>query len=83
MPVKQRQAKVRANRITTDAVAAFSIGDHMGLQRALGLKPWQPSPFDIDGPAPPVWATGTAWAASWDAVADLRKELETALQDDL
>lgn len=77
MPVKLRQSKQRQHRITPEAVEAFQRGDAMGLHRALGLKPWQPSPFDINSTEPPAWAQGL-WVASWGVVAGLLAELERA-----
>jgi hypothetical protein len=67
--------KGRAHRITADAAAAFRACDRMALHRALGLKPWQPSPLDVD-PHPPR-PDGTAWAASWSQAVELRQELLT------
>ena len=76
MPVKLRQSKQRQHRITPEALEAFQRGDAMGLHRALGLKPWQPSPFDIDGPEPPTWASPGPWRDSWPMVAGLLAELK-------
>lgn len=82
MPVKQRKAKHRAHVVTADALEAFVQGDHIGLHRALGLKPWQPSPFDIDGPEPPHWTRqGDIWNEHWPLVAGLRAELDGLCSD--
>jgi hypothetical protein len=83
MPVKRRVAKVKENRITPEAVAAYRAGDYHALHRALGLKPWEASPLPSsvtllgveDGPAP---SGNTAWAASWAKAQELRRELERA-----
>lgn len=53
MPTKRRTAKSREHRITPEALAAFKAGDSIRLHRALGLRPWQPSPLEADtGPVP-------------------------------
>jgi hypothetical protein len=65
-------------RATPAAIAAFKAGDRMGLFWALGLKPWQPNPLEVDGPSPPVWGSGTAWAADWPMMWEIRQELEAA-----
>jgi hypothetical protein len=78
MPIKARRAKARQLRITPEAVQGFEAGDVLALHRALGLRPWQASPLDVDGPEPPAWAGRTAWAASWPPAAELRAELERA-----
>ena len=75
MPTKRRAAKGRNNRITGQAVEAFMDGDALGLHRALGLRPWQPSPLAADTPEPPAWA-GTLWADGWGLAYDLRGKLE-------
>ena len=47
------------------------------LHRALGLRPWQPSPMDADTDEPPAWrSTVDLWAADWPLVHGLRLELE-------
>ena len=76
MPTKRRIAKGRDNRITPEAVAAFATGDWMELHRALGLKPWQPSPLDTDTPEPPPHAQKGPWAEAWPLAFDLRGKLE-------
>jgi hypothetical protein len=47
MPVKKRISKQREWRITQEAVEAFKAGDFHALHRALGLKPWEPSPLPL------------------------------------
>ena len=77
MPIKRRLAKGRAHRITPEAITAFVAGDAIRLHRALGLRPWQPSPMAVDaGRAPPL--DGTAWAASWSLAVELQRELQAA-----
>lgn len=65
-------------RVNPAAIEAFKAGDRMGVFSALNLKPWQPNPCEVDGPEPPVWANGTAWAADWPAMWELRQDLEAA-----
>jgi hypothetical protein len=79
MPIKLRHAKVREQRITLAAVEAYTAGDWMLLHRALGLRPWQPSPLDADTDEPPAWLPpGHAWRKDWSTVRQLRLELEDA-----
>lgn len=75
-PVKHRTAKGRAHRITPEAQDAFDRGDYMGLHRALGLKPWEPSPFDIPGGNP--YGPHSSWSVAWPVVAKLRSRLEVS-----
>ncbi len=81
MPLKKRNAKAKPHRVTPEAVEAFRLGDHIGLHRALGLKPWHPNPLDVDDPEPPAWVGPThAWAETWRIMAGLRADLEEAAQ---
>jgi hypothetical protein len=79
VPVKRRIAKGRAHRITDGAVEAWLAGNHVALHRALGLKPWETSPFDVDGDGevvnPPLIAIPDDWSRSEDAAIRLRREL--------
>jgi hypothetical protein len=75
MPVKRRIAKVRNNRITPEAMEAFHAGDALALHRALQLRPWQPSPLDVDGPIPPADA-GMCFSDAWATIWELRQQLE-------
>lgn len=62
MPVKKRTAKARRHRITVEAVTAFQAGDRIALHRALGLKPWHPSPLDVvEGNEYPAGTGGAEW----------------------
>lgn len=80
MPIKKRPHKSRAHRITPEAIAAFRSGDQRAMHRALGLRPWQPSPLEADEDAPPSWSpVGAAWNAAWPLVRGLRLELEASL----
>lgn len=76
MPTKRRAAKGRTHRITRDALAAFQAGDAIALHRALGLRPWQPSPLDAVTPEPPLDIRGGPWAESWPLAFDLRGKLD-------
>lgn len=76
MPAKRRSAKARECRITPAALAAWEAGDRLALDRALGLRPWEPSPLDAEGACP--WGEGTAAAAAWPAMVELRAELQAA-----
>lgn len=75
MPIKRRTPKARDHRVTPAALAAFAAGDSLALHRALGLKPWQPSPLETDEDDCP-WPDGSAWAVAWPLVRGLRVELE-------
>ena len=77
MPIKRRVAKVRNDRITPEAIAAFRAGDELALHRALNLRPWQPSPIVVDGPNPPADA-GLCFAGAWATIWALRQELDKA-----
>ena len=79
MPTKRRITKGRKHRITPEAMAAFRAGDWMGLHRALDLRPWQPSPLDVDKPDPPSYAKSGLWADAWPVAFDLRLKLECDL----
>jgi hypothetical protein len=75
MPVKRRLSKANPHRITPDAVLAFYDHNMIGLHRALGLKPWMPSPLDVFQVEPPAWASGPC-AAFWPVAWGLRLDLE-------
>jgi hypothetical protein len=77
MPVKHRTIKVKTHRITQEAQDAFELGDYIGLHRALGLKPWEPSPFDIAGGNP--YGMHSTWDTAWTKVADLNTDLEALI----
>ena len=82
MPAKLRNPKGYAHRITPEAVEAFLAGDCVGLHRALGLAPWQPSPLPRSISALGVDQTegrdhpgGDAWGASWALAQELQRAL--------
>ena len=83
MPVKRRLHKGREHRITADAIEAFRAGDHGALHRALGLRPWQPSPLPlavnplgVDPAQPPAADDGSIWAQAWQLAVELQGELQ-------
>jgi hypothetical protein len=55
MPTKRKRLVNRQVGIPAAALEAWCIGDLHGLHRALGIKPWQESPFYADVPEPPSW----------------------------
>ena len=82
MPIKRRNAKARAHRVTPDAIEAYVAGDYMRLHRALGLKPYQMSPLPLsveplgcDPDEPPTGRPGTGWEASWPLACELQADL--------
>lgn len=66
-------------RISPEALAAFRVGDRKTLHHLLSLKPWQPSPCDVDDGPPPKYARGTAWGDTWPAAQAWRRGLEAAV----
>ena len=78
MPVKKRLAKVRQNRITPGAIAAFRAGDRKDLAEALELPPWHVSPLDVERGADCPWPRNSAGAVTWERALELRAELEAA-----
>ncbi|MCC8972161.1 hypothetical protein [Bradyrhizobium brasilense] len=74
MPVKRRVSKRRSFTLTPEVSAAFEAGDQLALHRALGLKPWQPSPLrdDLEGPAP-YGPPELCWNQARPLVAGIRK----------
>jgi hypothetical protein len=69
-------------RITPEAVAAWKRADFMALHRALGLKPWQPSPLPSEVTAlgvcegeRPDADSGRAWDHAWPKALALQKQL--------
>ena len=67
---KHRARPMRAN-IDDTAVRAFIERNWSALHRALRLRPWEPSPLDVDdGPAPDYWP-----AHRWEKAQALRAAL--------
>jgi len=79
MPARRANTRRDASCITAEAVAAYRASDHAGLDRALGLKPWEVSPLEAEGDCP--WPTGTAGAMTWPKAVSLRAELEAAITE--
>jgi len=48
------------------------------LDRALGVKPWEQSPFFSDGPEPPKWMRDPWRAELWRKAWELRCALDAA-----
>jgi hypothetical protein len=68
-------------RITPAAIAAYQAGDDLALHRELGLKPFQPSPLEADGPAP-SWGDGLPYYTyEWALARQLRLALEAAVAE--
>jgi|GEM_PF-2297577 len=77
MPVKRRLAKVRENRITPEAVAAFNAEDRTALADALRLRPWEISPLEVcDGPSP--YPAGSGGCTTWQKALELLTQLQKA-----
>jgi hypothetical protein len=67
MPTKRRRLTNRQISIPPAAIEAWRIGDFSALRAALGIKPWQESPFHVDGPEPPAWVHyKDLWRWSWE-----------------
>jgi hypothetical protein len=79
MPVKRRLHKGRPHRITDGAVEAWRAGDHMALHRALDLRPWETSPFDVDDDGAvadaPLISIPDDWSRGEEAAVRVRREL--------
>jgi hypothetical protein len=75
-----RQSRLR---ITPEMVDLYRRGLALELHRALGLRPWHPSPFDIksdDFPEPEGdFHTSMSWRESEPHIAAIRRQLEAAL----
>ncbi len=86
MPVKLRTPKARAHRITPAAIDAYVAGDYLGLHRALGLRPWEPSPLPLAvtplGVDPDRPGDAGKWPvrADWDLAASLQLELRAQVK---
>jgi hypothetical protein len=61
--------------ITPQAPYAWQKGDKHACHQALGIWPFQSSPFDVDSDEPPAWVMkreadafmgATSWARAWE-----------------
>lgn len=81
MPTKRtrRTHGLAADMISAAAIAAFKAGDRSGVNRALGVRPWQVSPCDAhkypDDPKE-VGRGAAPWLESLLRAKRLRAELE-------
>jgi hypothetical protein len=77
-----RQSRLR---ITPEMVDLYRRGLALELHRALGLRPWHPSPFDIeldDFPEPEGnFDPAMTWRESEPHIAAIRRRLEEALAE--
>lgn len=73
---RRRMHEQVSGQVTSDVIRAFSDGDRQRLHRLLRLKPWQPSPLDVEGECP---APGTAYAEAWPEAVRLRQAIRAAL----
>lgn len=78
MPVRRRNAKTRAHRITAEAIEAFERADYVALHLALGLGPWVPSPLEVAPGEPSPWPPGSGGHEHWPLAQQLRAELLAA-----
>lgn len=70
MPTKRRKLATRAIGISQAAIEAWKSGDFHGLNREIGVRPWQTSPFDADRTQPSDDAV-----TAWPRAAELRAAL--------
>ena len=74
---RKRKTRKLATRITPAAVAAFKAGDDRALYEAIGQRPWEPSPLDVDDGPPPRPHQAEVWAKAQE----LRSALEAAVAE--
>jgi hypothetical protein len=70
MPTMRRKKLARRIDIPAEAIEAWQRGDYPELHRALGLKPWELSPFWVDDE--PTLRGSTA-DLSWEKANELRR----------
>jgi hypothetical protein len=76
MPTKRRRLANRQVGIPPAALEAWRVGDFHKLNRALGIRPWQPSPFDVTSREPPASApVNTPFYDAWPHAWALREAL--------
>jgi hypothetical protein len=75
MPTKRRKLASRRIGLSAAAISGWQIGDYHMVNRELGVRPWQVSPFDAGGNLPGRCTPGDAWCASWPRAVELRAAL--------
>lgn len=81
MPTTRRRSARRSGALRVDraVVAAFRRGDYAFVDRALGVKPWEPSVGEVGtSKTPPSWV-GESWSLAWPRIVELRLALEAAV----
>ena len=84
MPTKRRRKGNRQIGIPASAVEAWRAGDFHGLAAALGIRPWQMSPWPLRltplgcDPSRPPAENVSPWAASWQRAVELQRALIAA-----
>jgi hypothetical protein len=68
MGTKRNRRTVARTGITPEALTAWQQGDYHLLNKALGIPPWQPSPFDVRRPEPPDYAVGMLYGDAWPRI---------------
>jgi hypothetical protein len=59
MATKRRRLANRQIGIPAGAIGAWLAGHFHRLDAELGIYPHMVSPFDVDAPEPPRWASGS------------------------
>lgn len=83
MPTTRRRSARRsaALRIDRAVVAAWRAHDYAAVDRALGVKPWEPSINEVGtSKIVPSWV-GECWTAAWPRIVELRIALEAAARE--
>jgi hypothetical protein len=83
MPTKRRKLTARPIGISPRAIEAWQAGDVHGCHQALGIWPWDHSPFHVTSAEPPQWLVDRDIGSS-DAIAGVENwrrawSLRTAL----
>jgi hypothetical protein len=78
MPTKRRKIQPQRHGLTPEALEAWREGDKSALRTALGIKPWQISPFDVASYRRVPGTTPNAYDQSWPMALELRKRLMLA-----
>jgi hypothetical protein len=75
MPTMRRKRASRRIGLSAAALEAWRQGDFHGVNRDLGIRSWEVSPFDATEPEPPEWSDGGPWHHSWPRAWELRQAL--------